>query len=127
MKHYARQELHFMRTRKLEANWRAFFLKTPNEQSLLEGAVLIAQFGQIDEDNTTLWTDVVETIDKIVVKVRKLVSDCSLKSPSRTISFINQILYEEMNFKGVAQEDLLMNDFFMDQVSIVTLFRFINY
>ena len=95
-----------MRRQKLETAWREFFQKPPTEQSLLEGAVLMAQLGQIDGYNPSrLFTDVVESIDKIVVKVRKLVGTCSVKSASRTISFINQVLYEEMRFKRGSHEN----------------------
>ena len=108
-----------MRTRKLEAELRDFFQKPPTEQSLLDGAVLIAQLGQVDEKHTAtlLLANVTKSIKEIVENVQKLVSSCSIKSPSRIISFINQVLYKEMGFKGVAQEDLSMNHCFIDQVS----------
>ena len=83
---------------------------------MLEGAVLMAQLGQINEDISTLLADVTESIDEIVKGVIKLVSNCPLKSSRTTISFISQVLYEEIGYKGVPQEELSVEDFFIDQV-----------
>ena len=112
-----------MRIRKLEAEWREFFLKPPAEQCLLEGAVLLAQMENTHKKKchkkniSTLLTDVTKSIDKVVKKVTKLlISDSSLASPKRTISFINQVLQEKIGVKGTAKKYLSVQDFFIDQV-----------
>ena len=77
----------------------------------------MAQLGQIDEQHiSTLFEGVAESIDKIAEKVKKLVSNCSLKAPRTTMSFITQVLYEGIDIKGVSREERPFDDFFIDQV-----------
>ena len=110
-----------MRSRKLETAWRDFFQKPPTEQSLFEGAVLIAEFGQIDDNHSSMLLEVTtESSNKIVEKVIKLVGNSSAKSPSMTISFINKVLAEDMGFEAIGRlthSEHSLKDFFIDKVN----------
>ena len=106
-----------MRTQKLESVWCEFYLPSRAEKSVLDGAFLISKWGQIDRENVPSLRKINRSIDKITERVTELVSACSLKSPSRTIAFIQHVLYDEMGFQGVAGEDQTLDDFFIDKVT----------
>ena len=118
LKHYGRKVLHFMRTRKIEAAWHQFLQQPPEELSLLEGAVLMSKWCQLDQEEIPSMTAISHSIDEIVERVNELVSNCSVKSPRRTIAFINQVLFDERDFHGIAKEDLNMDIYYIDKVGV---------
>ena len=113
-KFYGKKVLYYMRTRKLDAAWHELRLR-PNK-SILEGAVLISRWGQMDQEGVASLEKVRRSIDKIAERVTELVSHCSVQSPRRTIEFINQILYDEMGFQRAARDILSLNSFYIDKV-----------
>ena len=129
LKHYAHKVLYHMRIEKLEARWREFLLvENPTDGHFLEGAVLLSQLGRIAEENLASLPEINRSIDDIVERVTRLVSTCSTKSPARkTITFINQVLCEEMGFQRVAVEDESFADFYIDQVGKILPFTLLYY
>ena len=78
---------------------------------------MVAQLGQLDDEHiSTLLANVTQSIDEIVEKVRKLIYNSHFKSVSKTISFINQVLYEDMDIKAAEHNNFSLEDFSIDQV-----------
>ena len=99
LKHYGSKVLNHMRTAKLEARWRGFFLaeNPSNNETFLEKAVLFSQLERIVEENLPSLPEINRSIDVMVKRVTRLVSTCSTKSLRKTITFINQVLLIRRN------------------------------
>ena len=123
LKHYGRHALHFMRTQQLErALW--YTLAQANLQdknAFLKGAFLMSKRGQIEQEEIQSLSQINKSIDKIAERVAELVTACSRKSSSKIIAFINQVLFEEMGFQGVADENQSLEHYYIDQVKYIAL------
>ena len=114
---YGSKVLHFIRTQKLDhALWDTFALHH-KDNSFLEGAYyLLSKFGQLDLEEISPLNQINHSIVEIVERVTELSSISTLKSHRKTISFINQVLFEEMGFQWIAFEDQSLEHFYIDQV-----------
>lgn len=99
------------------AKWREFLQRPTAQQSLLEGAVLISQWGQMDQERLPSLGEVTNAIEGIVERVRQLLSISTLKpSPKKILSFVNQVLYEEMGLHGNTHDYHSFNNSYIDKV-----------
>ena len=89
-------------------------MKLPESQkSLLAGAVLISQWGQMEQEHLPCFSEVDQIIENISQRVMYLVGDKKNVFEGRTedpryikliLNYINQVLYGEIGLKG-NQED----------------------
>ena len=119
LKHYARKVLHFMRTQKLDAAWRKYLLELDlgKSSSILEGVVFMSKFWRMNQEEIPSLTNISSSIDEIVSRVTELMNSSSQKSTKKTISFINQVLFEEMGFQGIENKDHFLDNCFFDKVN----------
>ena len=101
-----------LRIQKQEALWKEFLLQPSAEQSLIEGAVLISQWGQMKEEQLPSVVETERSIDGIVQRVTELMGN--QKSPKEIFTFINKVLIEEMGFQiqnghGGSKDNLLID------------------
>ena len=116
-----------MRTQKFDNSWQEYFLGLDDNtdvNSPLEGVVLLSIFGHVNQEKVPSFTAIDRSIDEIVSRVTELVDSCSQKSTKKTISFINQVLYKEMGFQGIAKKDQTLDNLFFDKVQIYHTFLF---
>ena len=116
VKFYGRKVLLYMRTRKRKQAMHNFAAQSDIEASALEGALIISQWGHMDLEEMPSLTQIQRSLDKIIERVTELINACSLKSPSRTITFVQQVLYEEMGFQGIGNEDDSFDHIYIDRV-----------
>ncbi|XP_076846072.1 F-box only protein 21 isoform X2 [Brachyhypopomus gauderio] len=115
LKYYAKKILYFLRQQKILRNLKAFLERPPEEQSALEGAVLVDQYCNPLADVTLESISV--QMDDITDKVKKylrvknashpslrqsqgssLVEDLELQQ--QVICALNSVLYEQLQYKG---------------------------
>ncbi|XP_035691885.1 F-box only protein 21-like isoform X1 [Branchiostoma floridae] len=120
LKYYGEKVLRYMQHQHLKGEWQQVLEQPAEQQSLLEGAVLFAQWNNPSEDMTV--QAVVQEIDKIVDRVR---ADISTRNPDhaairdnrnqappvlsrnecrQVLEGINHVLYNQMNFRGNIEE-----------------------
>ncbi|XP_020669260.3 F-box only protein 21 isoform X2 [Pogona vitticeps] len=115
-KYYAKKILYFLRQQNILKKLKAYLKRPVDEQSFLEGAVLIDQYCNPLSDICleTVWAQV----DDIVAKVRKYLKSKNSRHPSVTpkagedliisqvelqrqvLDAINYVLYEQLKYKG---------------------------
>ena len=114
-----------MRNQKQEALWKEFFSRTSAEQSLFEGAVLISQWAQINQEYLPSLAETEMRIDKIVQRVTDelMGSSGNQKSPKQILSFINQVLFQEIGQNGF---DEIRENVLIDMVNKTTKYLILN-
>ena len=125
LKHCGRRVLNFMRTQKFDDAWQKYFAGQDKEKSLFEGLVLISILGQVNQKEMPSLTKASRFIDEVASRVTELVRNCSKKSSRRTLVFINQVLYEEMGFQGIAHGAGELENFFIDKVEALSVIVFL--
>ena len=102
----------------------------PNsEKSLLEGAVLISQWGQMELEHLTSMQEVEKILDTIADRVRQLVHLKKIaldvdnsKTVRQILNCVNQVLYDEMGFKGNTENYYAHENSYIDKVNLIFLF-----
>lgn len=126
-RYYGCKVLHYLRTRRLERVWREFFSRPMAQQSLIEGAVLISQWGQMDQELVPSLHQVRSIIDGIVERVAQVVSASNAKSPKKILFCINKVLYEEMGFQGNVNVYHAFSNSYIDKVSFCFKAYFLHF
>ena len=134
--YYGQKVLRYLRTRKQEKIWLEFLRKPASEQSLLEGAVLISKWGQMDQEKSATLKEVESLLDNIVKRVLQCieeqygsysnsfiignrVSDSDdPRMVKKVLSCINKVLYTEMGFSGNVEDYYSFSNSFIDKVNI---------
>lgn len=95
-----------------------------SEKSLLEGAVLISQWGQIEQEHLTSLQEVEQILDNIALRVRELVhmNNIVLDTDNRRtvrqiLNCVNQVLYDEMGFRGNTENYYAHENSYIDKVN----------
>ncbi|XP_077163606.1 F-box only protein 21 [Paroedura picta] len=116
-KYYAKKILYFLRQQNILKKLKAYLQRSADEQSFLEGAVLIDQYCNPLSD---ICLETVQTqIDDITAKVRKFLKSKNPRHPSVTskageesqevsevelqrqvLDAVNYVLYEQLKYKG---------------------------
>jgi F-box protein 21 len=102
----------------------------PNsEKSLLQGAVLISQWGQMELEHLTSMQEVEKILDTIADRVRQLVHSKKIasdvdnpKTVRQILNCVNQVLYAEMGFKGNTENYYAHENSYIDKVNVIFLF-----
>ena len=98
-KFYGIKVLCYLRTARLEAQLKGYHHLHPvDEQTLFEGIVLLAQWVQMYEEIMPSLSHIQGIIDGTVESVTQLVRTRASATPSQIVSFINQVLEDEMGF-----------------------------
>ena len=134
--YYGQKVLRYLRTRKQEEIWLEFLRKPASEQSLLEGAVLISKWGQMDQEKSATLKEVESLLENIVKRVLQCieeqygsfsnsfiignrVSDSDdPRMVKKVLSCINKVLYTEMGFSGNVEDYYSFSNSFIDKVNI---------
>lgn len=135
MEYYGQKVLRYLRTQKQEKRWLEFLRQPLSEQSLLEGAVLISKWGQMDTENSTTLKEVESSISDIVKRVLQYIEEqygsyCNsfiignrVSDPDdprivkKVLSCINEVLYTEMGFSGNVEDYYSFSNSFIDKVN----------
>ena len=146
LRFYGCKALFYMRVCELEKSLKTFHNGPNSNQSLVEGAVLISQWGQVEKKKMVKLEEVKASLDKIAQRVIKVIADKhrNLKILERNESdeviviangnpelekkvlvCINDVLYGEMGFGGNVEDYYNYDNSFIDKV--VETFQFINY
>ena len=102
VKFYGHKVLWYLRMIRLEAQWKEFHCKLPENQSLLEQALLISQWARVDCEKMPSLSQIEGLIQGIVDRVMKQLADGNRPQKStrrKILSVINQVLFEEMGFQ----------------------------
>ncbi|XP_046447030.1 F-box only protein 21-like isoform X1 [Daphnia pulex] len=132
IKYYAKKVLVHLRTCRLEKKWRSFLTLPVSKKSLLEGALLVSQWGQVGHEHNKSLSEIEDIIDNISDKVRQLVDAknstgeaCSdmddqlteLKTVRIRLDCIKTVLYDEMGFTEMDEDDTCnFNNVYVDKV-----------
>ena len=100
------------------ALWKEFFLRPTAEQSLLEGVVMISQWGQMNEEQLPSVIQTEKNIEKIAQRVTDLMGSSNQKSSKEILSFISQVLFEEMGFQIQDARNGSRDNFLIEKVNI---------
>lgn len=134
--YYGQKVLRYLRTRKHEKFWFEFLRETASEQSLLKGALLISQWGQMEKEKSPTLHQVEASLDNIVKRVLQLIEEqygsCNsiihanqISDPENprivkvVLASINKVLYTEMGFCGNVEDYYAFENSFIDKVSII--------
>uniref|UniRef100_A0A671QX25 F-box only protein 21-like n=1 Tax=Sinocyclocheilus anshuiensis TaxID=1608454 RepID=A0A671QX25_9TELE len=110
LKYYAKKILYFLRQQNILRNLKVFLERPPEQQSALEGAVLIDQYCNPLADITL--ESISAQIEEITDKVKKYLrvksathpSDCfvleNLEFQRQVICALNAVLYDQLQYKG---------------------------
>uniref|UniRef100_A0A673H917 F-box only protein 21-like n=1 Tax=Sinocyclocheilus rhinocerous TaxID=307959 RepID=A0A673H917_9TELE len=110
LKYYAKKILYFLRQQNILRNLKVFLERPPEQQSALEGAVLIDQYCNPLADTTL--ESISAQIEEITDKVKKYLrvknathpSDCfvleNLEFQRQVICALNAVLYDQLQYKG---------------------------
>lgn len=125
---YANQALGYVRRCRIQTMWQNFKAKPESEKSLLEGAMLISQWGQIDQEHLTSLSEVETILESIAQRVRQLadmkrdaIDAKTATDDPRTVrkilNCLNQVLYDEMGFQGNKEDYYAHDNSYIDKVS----------
>lgn len=128
MKYYARKVLRYIRTVRLDKKWNEFLSRPSQEQSLLEGAILVAQWGQMDLQDLPDPQSLTKTIEDIVKEVKHKLKDQHLstftenlplvpKHARKILACVNLVIYDELGFQGNVDNYHSFENSYIDQVS----------
>ncbi len=116
--------LQYLRSQRIQNMWLNLMTRPNSEKSLLEGAVLIAQWGQIEQEHLTSLQEVEQIMDNIVLRARQLVHINSIvldpenrRTVRQVLNCVNQVLYEEMGFKGNTENYYAHENSYIDKVN----------
>ena len=126
-KFYAKKVLRYLRRRRIESKWQELMRLPEQQKSLLEGAVLISQWGQIEQQHLTSLSDVCDILDKMSQRVMDLLGEDQTifdAEDPRTVrkvrTCINQVLYVEMGFYGGSDD--FHENWYIDKVNKIIFF-----
>lgn len=128
-KYYARKVLQYLRCKKIQDMFLSLMARPNSEKSLLEGAVLISQWGQMELEHLTSMQEVEKILDTIADRVRQLVHSKKIasdvdnpKTVRQILNCVNQVLYAEMGFKGNTENYYAHENSYIDKVNVIFLF-----
>jgi F-box protein 21 len=114
--------------------WQNFMARPSSEKSLLEGAVLISQWGQMELESFTSLQEVQQTLDNVVDRVKQLVHSKTIsahvddpRTVRQILDCVNQVLYDEMGFQGNTDYYFAHQNSYIDRVKITFFFTFKTY
>lgn len=120
-KYYAKKVLRYLRSRRIERKWVDLISLPESQKSLLEGAVLISQWGQMEQEHLTNLSEVKEILDGIAARVTQLVGEKKNADDPKTIrkvlTCINQVLYGEIGFHGNKEDYYAHENSYIDKVN----------
>ena len=105
-KFYGFKVLCYLRTTRLESQWKKFLCQPPAEQSLLEGSILISQWIYMYNHYIPSLNYSQDLINDIVSSVKSEMATAAAgdqPTPKETLSFINRVLFTDMNFRSRRQ------------------------
>ena len=117
-KFYGAKVYRYLKMQQHVAQWEEFCQLDCSDslECLLEGTVMISQWGQMIQEKVPSLEAVVKIIDGIAERVAQLVGACAQKSSKQTVEFINQVLYNEMGFHSPKADDPSLDNFYIDKV-----------
>ncbi len=121
-KYYAQKVLKYLRSHKIERKLQELMRLPESEKSLLEGAVLISQWGQIELQHLTSLSEIGRMLDSICQRVMQLVGENKSTDPEdprttrKVLTCINQVLYSEMGFHGNTEDYYAHENSYIDKV-----------
>jgi F-box protein 21 len=133
IKYYAKKVLVHFRTCRLEKKWHSFLTSPTYKESLLEGALLVSQWGQVEHEQKKSLSEIEDIIDNISKRVRQLVDAKNstgeaysvLKTVRITLDCIKTVLYDEMGFTEMDKDEISnFDNVYSDKVSNISCFPF---
>ncbi|XP_065064907.1 F-box only protein 21-like [Rhopilema esculentum] len=123
LKYYTRLIYIYVRQHQLKKRWCEFLLKPEEQQSLLEGAVLVTQWcGQLstinEEEIRKNMQEIISLVENKVAVVKKRYTNAQ-PLPGEddiTIEAINEVLFKELGFHGNNRSYYDVNNSFIDKV-----------
>lgn len=116
----------------MEKQWQELMSLPESQKSLLAGAVLISQWGQMEQNHLTTLSEVESIIDSIAQRVIQVAGE--KRSETRTedprqvrmmLNCLNQVLYEEMGFQGNKEDYYAPENSYIERV--MSYFAFLKY
>lgn len=126
-----------MRVSELEKSLKAFHNGPNSNQSLVEGAVLISQWGQVEQEKLVTLSEVKAALDSIAQRVIQVIADKHRNQKilkrnemgemevdtngnpeleKKVLICINDVLYREMGFCGNVEDYYNHDNSFIDKV-----------
>ncbi|KAI9566051.1 hypothetical protein GHT06_009851 [Daphnia sinensis] len=121
---YACKVLKSLRYQSIEKKLQELMGLPESKTSLLEGAVLICQWTQVEEANLISLSNVMQKLNEISSRVKELLLDkyniadplnVTTGTAKKILHCINQVLYDEMGFR-VMQSNYTLENVFIDKV-----------
>lgn len=109
----------------MEKQWQELMALPTEQKSLLAGAVLISQWGQMEQKHLTSLSEIESIIDSIANRVRQVVGEKRSTSEVRSedprhvrmmLNCLNQVLYDEMGFQGNKEDYYAPENSYIDRV-----------
>jgi len=137
LRFYGRKALFHMRVSELEKSLKAFHNGPNSNQSLVEGAVLISQWGQVEQEKLVTLSEVKAALDSIAQRVIQVIADKHRNQKilkrnemgemevdtngnpeleKKVLICINDVLYREMGFCGNVEDYYNHDNSFIDKV-----------
>lgn len=108
-----------LKTHSLEKKLFDWISSSESQQSFLEGAILISQYGQMEEDIPNLREKVEKNLEHITNRVNELAdkSDANQQKEKKILATVHQVIFSEMGFvKQNLRNDSLFDNFYIDKV-----------
>lgn len=113
---YARKMLRYFRSHVIEKKLKNLMALPEPQKSILDGAVLISQWIQTEQEHMISLTEVEQKLEDITKCVKQLLDKKSdTFTAEEVLKCINKILYHEMKFK-VIHSDYSFEYIFIDKV-----------
>ena len=134
-KYYAQKVLRYIRSRRIESEWQELMRQPEPQKSLLEGAVLISQWGQIEQQHLTSLSEVDKILDNMRQRVVELLGENKSifdaedpRAVRKVLNCINLVLYGEMGFHGNTEDYYAPENSYIDKVNkVILLFESLAY
>lgn len=123
--------LRYLRSCRLERQWHELNALPESQKSLLAGAVLISQWGQMEQNHLTSLHEVESIIDSIAQRVMQVIAEKRTPSEVQTgdprhvrmiLNCLNQVLYEEMGFQGNKEDYYAPENSYVERVISYLMF-----
>ena len=95
----------------------------------MKGAVLISQWGQMDQERPATFEEVEQLVENISHRVMKLLEENKIvwisevnggpRTTKKVLEYINHVLYDEMGFQGNQNDYYALENSYIDKVPSV--------